>query len=460
MVDVKIGIEIHGYLKMSKTGRKLFCQCKISTSDAEPNIHTCPVCSGQPGSKPMNVNSEAIEKVIACARILGCKVNTELLFQRKHYSWPDLPHGFQKTMSGAYAAPTGEDGEFLGIRIEECHLEEDPARWDPVTGTVDYNRSGFPLIEIVTAPDFRSSSEVRQWLKKMLRMLGYVDAIDASAGIKCDVNVSIGPDFVRTEVKNVNSLAAIEKAIEYEISRQQKEVAAGTQEGMQTRAWDDASGTTKFMRKKESVSDYMFIPEPDLPIIPISQELLDSVEDALPERPEVKVARFKEWRVDDTDAEVIAMELDLATLFEAVAKKVDPVLAAKWLRRELLRVLNYNDTTLADVTLDEAHIVELLELVEKKTINETTAKRILEKLIVDPFSPKAYVAEHGLAQVQDSDQLATWCDEVIASQEKAVGEFKAGEEKALNFLVGQVMRLSRGKANPQEVSSILKGKLQ
>jgi len=282
MVEVKIGLEIHGYLKMSESKNKLFCNCSIK--EAKPNSNTCPICTGQPGSKPMLPNPEAVKKVIAACLMIGCKINYDLLFQRKHYSWPDLPNGYQKTMSGAYGAPVGVEGNFLGIGIEEAHLEEDPARWDPKTGNVDYNRCGFPLIEIVTKPDFKSADEVRGWVRKLLRTLGYIDAIDPNFGIKCDVNVSIAPNFLRTEVKNVNSIKAIENTIKYEIKRQSEE----KQEGMQTRAWDETTGTTKFMRKKETLQQYMFIPEPDLPVVQVNDDYVKKIQSKLPEKPEEK----------------------------------------------------------------------------------------------------------------------------------------------------------------------------
>src|SRR3989344_3677706 len=348
MVDVKIGLEIHGYLKMSDTKKKLFCNCSINDSDY--NLNTCPICTGQPGNKTMLPNKEAVKKIIACALMMNCKVNKRLLFQRKHYSWPDLPNGYQKTISGSYSHPVG---------IEECHLEEDPARWDPITGKVDYNRSGFPLIEIVTKPDFKDSEQVKGWMKKLFTTLGYVDALDPDAGFKSDVNVSIGPKFLRTEIKNVNSLTGIKEAIEYEISRLKEE----PNESMQTRTWDDVSNTTKFMRKKESATEYMFIPEPDLPIINIQQADIDAIEITLPEKPEEKIKKFIKMGAKEEDAKILAQEIKLAVMFEKVAKIIQPELAGKWLRRELLRVLNYNDKTIDEVALDERHMIELLELV-------------------------------------------------------------------------------------------------
>ncbi|MCK4669606.1 MAG: Asp-tRNA(Asn)/Glu-tRNA(Gln) amidotransferase subunit GatB [Nanoarchaeota archaeon] len=449
-VKVKIGLEIHGYLKMNESKKKLFCDCGIGGE--EPNTKICPICTGQPGNKPMLPNQEAVKKIVACGLMLGCKVNNYLLFQRKHYSYPDLPNGYQKTISGAYSHPVGVEGEYLGIRIEEVHLEEDPARYDPITGKVDYNRCGYPLIEIVTKPDFTSSDQVRDWLKSMLRTLGYVNAIDADVGIKSDVNVSIGPKFIRAEIKNVNSIKSIIAAIEYEIERQKEEKP----KVMETRAWVDDKGITKHMRKKETISQYMFIPEPDLPVIELDDDYIDKIASNLPERPEAKIEKFTKLGIPVSDATILSAEIELAHLFEKVAKKINPVLAAKWLRRELLRVLNYNEKTISEVKLDEKYLIELLKLIEDKKITDKTGQRLMEKLIEKPFSPKKYVQEHDLAQVTGTKDLEKWCKEAIKENKQAVQDYKKGETKALNFIVGSVMKKSKGKANPGEVTKILK----
>ncbi len=455
MVEVKIGLEVHGYLDMIDTGRKLFCDCEID-EEASPNSNICPVCTGQPGSKPMLPNQEAIKKIIAIAKMLNCRINSDLLFQRKHYDWPDMPTGYQRTMSGSFAVPVGEEGEFEGIRINEIHLEEDPAAWDPVTGKVDYNRAGHPLVEIVTEPDFTSSQQVREWLKKLVTTLGYVKAVNANAGIKSDVNVSIGPAFDRVEVKNVNSIKSIAKAAEYEIARQEKETSEGKKIEQQTRRWDDGTGETQFMRSKEQAQDYMFIPEPDLPIIEITEDYVKEIEEGLPQKPQEKIEKFTSRGVELEDAEVLASELMLAELFEKVAVEIDPKLAAKWLRRELLRVLNYNKKSLEEVKIDEKHIIELLIMLEKKEISDKVARTIMEKLMEETFSPVDYVKQEGLSMVSDKGELEKICKEVIKNNPDAVNDVKNGNEKSVNFLVGQVMRQTKGKSNPTEVGKLMK----
>jgi aspartyl-tRNA(Asn)/glutamyl-tRNA(Gln) amidotransferase subunit B len=457
MTAAKIGLEIHGYLRMENRS-KLFCDNHIDYN-AEPNTNICPVCTGMPGSKPMLPNEEAVERIVAVAAMLDCRVNHRLLFQRKHYSWPDMPTGYQRTMSGSHSVPVGGQGMFLGIGIEEVHLEEDPARWDPATGNVDYNRSGYPLAEIVTKPDFTTAEQVREWLKKLMTTLSYIKAIDPNAGIKADVNVSIAPKYERVEIKNVNSFRSIVRAIQYEISRQEEEVREGKRIPQQTRAWDEAAGVTHFMRSKEAAMDYMFIPEPDLPAVVLSEEEVKAAEARLPEKPAAKIQKYAAMNIDRVDAEVLSSEILLAELFEKVAREVDPVLAAQWLRRELLRVLNYSKKELEELEMGEKHLIQLLKLVETKKITDTVAQKLLEKLIEKPFDIEAYVKREKLAAVTDESVLEKYCREAVAENPKAVADYKSGNEKALNFVVGAVMKKTKGTATPKEVNDILKKRI-
>jgi len=455
MEQIKVGLEVHGYLAVENR-TKLFCENKIELN-AVPNTNICPVCTGMPGSKPMLPNKQAVDRILAIAAMLDCKINKRLLFQRKHYDWPDMPTGFQRTMSGSYSVPVGEQGSFLGIGIEDVHLEEDPARWDPETGYVDYNRSGFPLVEIVTKPEFHEASEVREWLKKLMTTLSYIKAIDAEAGVKSDVNVSVAPKFNRVEIKNVNSFKSIVKAIEHEIARQQGEIAEGKRISQHTRAWKDAAQVTVFMRSKEHAMDYRFIPEPDLPAVQIDDKYINAITSKLPEKPAAKVKKYvKQLKINQADAEVLSSEILLAELFEKVAKEVDPTLAARWLRRELLRVLNYNKKELHELEADEKHIIQLLKLVENRKITDDTAKKILEKLVEKPFDVESYVKQKKLAAVSDKGILEKYCKEAVAENQKAVEDYKKGEEKALNYIVGKVMQKSKGTASPKEVNEIIK----
>ncbi len=447
----KIGLEIHGYLRMSKTKKKLFCNCNIN-QDSESNTNVCPVCTAQPGSKPMLPNKEAVDKIIKCGLFLDCKISKKLMFQRKHYDWPDLPNGFQKTMSGSYSFPVGTKGTFLGIGIQQIHLEEDPAKWDPKTGLVDYNRCGFPLAEIVTDPDFTSPEQVVEWLKSLLNALSYIDAIDSASGIKCDVNISIPPNYIRAEIKNVNSLKSIAAAINFEVKRQHSE----KMDSQETRMWNDEKQATFFMRKKEQAADYRFIPEPDLPTIFLEEKYIQSLNKTLPEKPDQKIKKFEKAGISKENAKIIASDISLAELFETVLKKIDPKLAERWFRSELLRVLNYQEKAAHEVPMTSENLVELLDLLQKGDITDTVAKKILEQLMEKSFSPKEFIKKQGLQKVDNSNELESMCKKALDSNPKAIEDFKKGEEKALNFLVGQIMKQTKGAADPAKVLSILK----
>ena len=454
MPEVKIGLEIHGYLNVESKA-KLFCDCK--KTDAEPNSSICPICTGMPGSKPMAPNKEAVIKLIEIAGLFECRINQRLIFQRKHYDWPDMPTGYQRTISGSHTVPVGEEGDFLGIGMFGVHLEEDPAKWDPETGLVDYNRSGLPLVEIVTKPDFTSSEQVRTWLKNLVTTLSYIKAIDPDSGLKSDVNVSICPDFKRVEIKNVNSFKSIIQSIEHEIKRQTKEIKEGNKIGGETRAWEELSGTTVFMRKKEQAAEYMHLPEPDLPAVKIPEEWISKAIENLPEKPSQKIKKYtKELKLDKIDAEIISSNLALADLFEKVAQEINPVIAGRWFRKELLRVLNYNKKELEDIEADEKHLIQLLKLVEQNKITGEVARKMLEKLVEKPFDVEEHVKKEKLIIISDSSALEKYAKESIEQNPKAASDYKSGNEKALNFLMGDVMKRSKAKASPQEVIKILK----
>ncbi|MBI2145567.1 Asp-tRNA(Asn)/Glu-tRNA(Gln) amidotransferase subunit GatB, partial [Candidatus Woesearchaeota archaeon] len=332
-----------------------------------------------------------------------------------------------------------------------------PARWDPETGQVDYNRSGYPLVEIVTKPEFTSAEEVRTWLRKLTTTLSYIKAVNPDLGIKADVNVSVAPQFDRVEIKNVNSFRSIVRAIEYETARQQRETKEGKKIARETRAWRDAEGVSVFMRQKETAVDYMFIPDPDLPVVKVTAETVAKIAKTLPEKPSAKVERYvKKWKIDHADAEVLSSEILLAELFEKIAAAVNPILAARWLRRELLRVLNYNKKELDEAKLDERHLVQLLKLVENRRITDEVAKDLLEKLVEEQFDVEEYVRKNNLFAEAKADVLEKYCEEAIAENPQAVADYKSGKEKALNFIVGSVMKKSKGKATPQQVAEIIK----
>ncbi|MFC1753591.1 Asp-tRNA(Asn)/Glu-tRNA(Gln) amidotransferase subunit GatB [Thermoproteota archaeon] len=461
--DLVIGLEIHVELD---THTKLFCSCSTENTE-EPNMHTCPVCLGHPGSKPV-LNKEAVEYAIRLCLALGCTINRKLIFSRKSYFYPDMAKNYQITQ---YEIPIGTGGKLRisdskEVGLERAHLEEDPASLvhvgDMATSPfvlVDYNRSGRPLIEIVTKPEMHSAAEARDFMKKLITVLNYIGIFDQeNCIIKADANVSIKESgYVRSEVKNITGFKEIERALKYEIDRQRKEVSEGKKMIQDTRAWDSAKGITTLLRTKETEEDYGYILDPDLVVTEITDDWVEDVKKDMPELAQDKVSKFVDkYKIDKIDAEVLAEERLLAEMFEKVAKKVDPVLAAKWMRRELMRVVNYNNKNFEDLEIDETHMIELLEMIEKKEITENVAKKIIEKLMEEPFSPREYVKGLGLRVISDASELEDVCKSAIDENPKAVEEFKAGNEKSLHFLIGQVMKKTKGQAAPAEVHKLMK----
>ncbi|MBS3094385.1 Asp-tRNA(Asn)/Glu-tRNA(Gln) amidotransferase subunit GatB, partial [Candidatus Pacearchaeota archaeon] len=436
--------------------KKLFCNCASihGAKLTRPNVNICPICTAQPGSKPLLPNKTAIEKAIQISLILNCKINEKIPWQRKHYDWPDLPKGFQNTLSGPHAIPVGEKGEFLGIKITEAHLEEDPASWNPKTGEIDYNRSGSPLIEIVTEPDFKNSEQVIDWLKQLISTLGYIKAIDKKSGIKADVNVSI-PNGKRIEIKNVNGLKKIKSAIEFELERQKKDLP----KVQETRMFDEAKGITIKMRSKEEAQDYRFITEPDLPIIKLDKKRISKIKSQLPETPHEKLKKIiKKHKIEKKSAEILTKKLDIVEFFEKIIEEANPKLAIRWVTEELLSVLNYNKIELEDIEILPNHFIELLDLIEKNKITELKAKDILRSWKEKSSSPKSEIEKH--ASISDSGEIKKIVEKVIKENKKAVEDYKKGEANALNFLIGQVMKLSGKRVDYKTAREILEKELK
>ena len=441
-----IGLEIHGYLD---TKEKLFCKCKRTNDNTYPNTNICPICTAQPGCKPMLPNSEATKKIIQIALMLNAKINTIekknlLPWQRKHYSWPDLPKGYQNTLSGTYAIPVAENGKFLGIRIKEMHLEEDPAAWDPETGCIDYNRSGAPLVEIVTEPDFSSSEEVANWLKQLILTLSYIKSINKESGIKCDVNVNISGVSERAEIKNVHSISEIVKVIGYELERHKKEKP----KNKETLRWNSETNKTEPMREKEGAADYRFITDPDLPVIKITNKQVNKIKNNLPESPQEKLEKMiKKYKIDAENAKILTNNIELVEFFEKVAEKISPEFALHWVTIELLRILNYNKISLdnPNIKIYPEHFIELIQYVKDKKITELKAKQILNNFIPNSFSPKSQLENSSI--IKDEKQMLELCKRAIKENPKVVQDFKAGKKEALNFLLGEIMKLSNRRAD-------------
>ncbi len=460
--DVIIGLEIHTELN---TKTKLFCGCPTKGSE-EPNTRTCPVCLGMPGSKPV-LNKKAVEFALKLCLALNCEISPELVFSRKSYFYPDMAKNYQISQ---YEIPLGKKGRLSlsdgkEIGITRVHMEEDPASLVHPAGMkesayvlVDYNRSGNPLVEIVTEPDLESPDEARDFMKHLIIILDYLEIFDINNGIiKADANVSVKESgYSRVEIKNITGFKEIERALLYEVSRQKEEVKHGKNIHQETRAWDSEKGITFSLRKKETEEDYGYIIDTDLVVTEITDKWLNDIKKHMPELAQDKVNKFIEkYKIKKDDAEVLASDRHLAEMFEKVSEKVDANVAAKWLRRELLRVLNYNKKELHEIEINETHIINLLELVESKKITDNVASKILEKLIEKPFDVNEYVIKEKLEAVSDVSELERYCKEAIAENPKAVEDYKKGETKALNFIVGAVMHKSKGKATPKEVNEII-----
>lgn len=460
MGKVKIGLEIHMHLN---TKKKLFCNCDIPLKTDEVNSHICPRCTGQPGSKPMRVNKEALAQTIKLGLIANSHITKLSNFQRKHYSWPDMPTGFQRTMSGN-VDETCIGGEFNGINISEIHLEEDPAAWDPQTGEINYNRSGFPLAEFVTEPDFDSTDKLKEWLEELVLTAKYLGVLNEEYGIKSDVNVSIEETgYKRVEIKNVGSLSGIVAAAEVEIRRQRELFEQGKEVLQETRRYNEATDETEFMRSKENAQDYMFTPEPDLPNVEVSEELIEELRSTLPELPSQKREKYAKYKFDEETINVLVSNLYLTHLFEHA---IDAGLNAKevglFMRREILRILNYHKADFKDLEAKDIkhEISDLLDLLGTDKISYTTAQKLIEDLWERKFDVKSFVKENNLEQVQDDSLIEELVVKALKEAPQAVEDYKNGNTKSLNFVVGIVMRETKGTAKPQVVNKVMLEKVK
>ena len=447
------GLEIHVQLE---TDSKLFCDCPTNYQDAPANTNICPVCLNQPGAKPHPTNEQALENAIMIALMLNCEIDQNVTyFMRKHYDYPDLPSGYQRT-----SVPIGIKGELNGIRIREIHVEEDPGQYKPDLGTVNFNRSGIPLVEIVTEPDIKSPTEARRFLNELIRVLQYSGAARGEGTMRADVNISINGGN-RVEMKNINSIKGAYKALNYELIRQKNVVKRNGVVKQETRAFIENTGSTKPMRLKEDADDYRFITDPDLPPMKIADETIDKVAEIMPEAPHNKVKRFvSEYKVDEETAKVLTSEIDLSITYEEVAKEVDPVFAGKWMRDELKRVLSYNKLDYAESGISAQDLIELFNMIQNKEITTKAGQRIIEQMPNNEKSPKAIAEELGLLGVVKDDEVLAAVKQAIDENPKAVEDYLAGQKASINFLVGQVMRITRGKADPGETVKLLKENIE
>ncbi len=450
---MKCGLEIHVQLE---TDSKLFCTCRTNYKDAHANSNICPVCLNQPGAKPYPPNKEALDGAIKIALMLGCKISPDVTyFQRKHYDYPDLSSGYQRT-----SIPIGDQGELNGVRIYDVHIEEDPGQYKPDLGIVDFNRSGIPLIEIVTEPDMKSPEEARKFLRELIRVLEYSGSARGEGTMRADVNISI-EGGKRAEIKNINSIKGAYKALQFEMVRQKNLLKRGIEIKQETRAFLESQMITVPMRLKEEAEDYRYIPDPDLPPMRVEDDRIEKIREEMPEPSHIKTDRFvREYGINKDHAKVITSELELADAFEEVVKAIDPEFAALWMRDELKRVIYYNKMSFNESEITPAQIVDLLKMLQDKKITAKAGKRIMEKLPKNTEMPSQIAEEMGLTGVVDEDIVLKAVKQVVKENPDAVSDYYEGKKNAMNFLIGQVMRITRGKADPAETHKLLEAELK
>ena len=472
-----IGLEIHAQLR---TQSKIFCGCSASFG-APPNTHVCPVCLGFPGALPV-LNSAAVDSAARAALALGCTVHERSIFARKNYFYPDLPKGYQISQYDAPLATGGvlqfhSGGAARRVGITRVHLEEDAGKSlhegfpDSDRKTyVDFNRSGVPLIEIVTEPDLRSASEAAEFftrLRSILVWLGINDGNMEEGSLRCDANVSVrqaGHTALGTkaEVKNLNSFRFLQKALEYEIERQIDTLTEGGRVVQETRLFDAASGHTVSMRSKEEAHDYRYFPDPDLPPLVITPARIADIQAALPELPDARRARFvAEYALPEYDAAQLTQSRAAADYFEAAVNTgAQPKTASNWIMGELARKLKEGNTDLASSPVSPERLAGLLTLIDRGAISGTIAKGVFEKMFDADRSAEEIVAADGLAQIDDGEVITGLARAVIAANPDAVAQLRGGKAATFGFLVGQVMKAAKGKANPVRVNEILRRELE
>ncbi len=467
--ETVIGLEVHVELA---TKTKIFCGCSTAFGGA-PNTHTCPVCTGMPGSLPV-LNKQVVEYAMAVGLALNCDINKYCKFDRKNYFYPDNPQNYQISqlylpicINGSVEIETA--GGKKNVGIHEIHMEEDAGKlvhddWADCS-LVDYNRSGVPLIEIVSEPDMRSADEVIAYLEKLRMTIQYLEASDCKlneGSMRADVNLSVrevgASEYgTRTEMKNLNSFKAIARAIEGERARQIELLEDGKEVVQETRRWDDNKEYSYAMRSKEDAKDYRYFPDPDLPPVVISDEWISSIKEREPEFQEAKATRYKEeYDIPDYDISIITGSKKMADIFEqTVAICHNPKKVSNWLMVETMRLLKEKDMEPDEIRFTPDNLAKLIELADKGSINSTVAKEVFEAMFEENVDPESYVADHGLATVNDEGALRETIEKVVADNPQSVSDYKAGKKKAIGFLVGQTMKAMQGKADPGMVNKIL-----
>ncbi|MFZ5944329.1 MAG: Asp-tRNA(Asn)/Glu-tRNA(Gln) amidotransferase subunit GatB [Bacillota bacterium] len=476
--EAVIGLEVHVELK---TKTKIFCGCPTEFG-GEPNTHACPICLGLPGVLPV-LNKKVLEYAVKAGLATNCNIAEFSKFDRKNYFYPDLPKAYQISQ---YDLPIAEhgyldinvQGETKRIGITRIHMEEDAGKLvhqgltisSSNSSLVDYNRTGVPLIEIVSEPDIRSAEEAKAYLELLKAILEYIEVSDVKmeqGSLRCDANVSIRPvgskEFgTKAEVKNLNSFRSVHRAIEYEIARQIKAVEEGEKIIQETRTWDENKGVTLSLRSKEEAHDYRYFPDPDLTPLVISREWVHELNDNLPELPVAKKQRLiAQHGLPEYDAGVITSSKALADFYDrTVAMYSDYKTVSNWIMVELLKLLNAEGMEISQTKLEPEALAKMLQMIEKGAISGKMAKQVFEEMFNTGKDPEAIVKEKGLVQISDEGQISGIIEQVIANNPKSVEDFKAGKDKAIGFLVGQVMKETKGQANPGLVNKLLKEKLE
>ena len=464
-----IGLEVHVELK---TNSKIFCGCSTEFG-APPNTHTCPICLGHPGVLPV-LNNRAVEYAMKAAMALNCEIAKVTEFDRKNYFYPDNPKAYQISQ---LARPIGENGwieidikgEKKKLGITRLHLEEDAGKLTHLDGEdyslVDFNRAGTPLIEIVSEPDMRSPEEAYAYLEKIKAIMQYIEVSDCKmeeGSLRCDANISIRPKGekkfgTKTELKNLNSFAFVQKGIAYEEERQEKELTSGGTIQQETRRWDDHGKKTVLMRVKEGSDDYRYFPDPDLVDLTLEDEWKDKVRAEIPELPDSRQHRYvKDLDLPEYDAGVLTQHKNLSDFFEGCLElDAPPKQASNWIMGEVNRYLNANNKMIQEVPLTPTELTKLINLVEKGTISSKIAKEVFNELIENGGDPEEIVKEKGLLQISDEGELRSMVNDVLDNNGQSIEDYKSGKGKAVGFLVGQIMKASKGKANPQLVNKLI-----
>lgn len=474
-LETVIGLEIHAELK-SKT--KIFCSCSTKFG-AAPNTNTCPICTGVPGTLPV-LNEEVVNLAIKAGSALGCKINKYNKMDRKNYFYPDLPKAYQTSQFDLPICSGGlvefeYEGKQVKVRLNRIHIEEDAGKLvhleDEEVSLIDYNRVGVPLAEIVTEPDMRSVGEAVAFMKKLKSILEYGGISDCrmdQGSLRCDANISLRPvgstEYgTKVELKNINSFRELQKALEKEERRQRELYTFGEGDKIvqETRRWDAAKGKTISMRSKEQAHDYRYVVEPDLPPIIIYDDQIEELKAALPEMPDVKKERFlKEYGLTEKEVEILISDKSLAMFFEDVVKfGAKPKIAANWILGDVLRILKDRKIESGDMILSAENFTKILKVVEEGKISNNIGRDVLEEIFDENKDPMKVIEEKGLMQISSSDEIEKIVDEVIAANPKSVEDFKAGKTQASSFLMGQVMKATKGKANPKMAKQLVDEKL-